>query len=293
MNYETGHSLPEEENQELARVQQLEIDLATLSADFEKLSERERLAQTKLEEVEADNFALRQKNDAAEDEIVSLKVEKYELIHDLAVSENLRFIGDVKLEGAQFINKRDAETNMLTKTAWREELSQTLKEARKEGYDVGIAWLDVDKFKLVNTIFGHLGADKIIKGLASKLSRESRIAEDSVGFGEDLANKRFVDGRYGGGDEFVVFGKLNQIYDFEDRRTSNRHDSTYSFEGFKNHIKEIIDEFIEEHPEVTSAVPDFGISVGFVSTIGREVYDVDSLLEEADTLMYEDKNRSK
>lgn len=85
-----------------------------------------------------------------------------------------------------------ARTDVLTQIANRghwESTSHDLVASLPRGGLVGLAVLDVDRFKLINDTLGHHIGDEVIKGVASRL----------VGVGD----QRMFVGRLGG-DEFVV-----------------------------------------------------------------------------------------
>ena len=68
-------------------------------------------------------------------------------------------------------------------------LDEALRRAEREGSHVGVVFLDVDRFKVVNDSLGHAAGDELLKAVADRL-RESLRPDDVVA--------RF------GGDEFTV-----------------------------------------------------------------------------------------
>jgi diguanylate cyclase (GGDEF)-like protein/PAS domain S-box-containing protein len=68
-------------------------------------------------------------------------------------------------------------------------LSQDLVEAREAGHQVGVLFIDVDNFKVINDSLGHTAGDEVVSLVASRI-------QEVLGVGDRL-------GRFGG-DEFVV-----------------------------------------------------------------------------------------
>lgn len=83
----------------------------------------------------------------------------------------------------------DALTGLPNRAALIERLEQEVARWERSGGDLLLAVLDVDHFKRINDDFGHLAGDKVLKIIASELSKRLRKTD-------------FI-ARYGG-EEFVV-----------------------------------------------------------------------------------------
>ncbi|MFV3304997.1 diguanylate cyclase domain-containing protein [Pseudomonas sp. NY15181] len=83
----------------------------------------------------------------------------------------------------------DALTGLPNRAALAERLEQEVARWERAGGDLLLAILDVDHFKRINDDFGHLAGDKVLKIIASELSKRLRKTD-------------FI-ARYGG-EEFVV-----------------------------------------------------------------------------------------
>jgi diguanylate cyclase (GGDEF)-like protein len=83
----------------------------------------------------------------------------------------------------------DAKTGLLNAVAWEHLAQHELGRARREGYDVAVLIIDIDRFKLVNDQYGHLVGDEVLRSVGKMLAAEVR-EYDTVG--------RF------GGEEFVA-----------------------------------------------------------------------------------------
>jgi len=89
--------------------------------------------------------------------------------------------------------QRRANTDQLTGLVNRHHLERIVNEAELTGYLRALLLLDLDGFKDVNDVYGHLAGDEVLVEVANRLRTHVR-APDSVG--------RL------GGDEFVVFVPL-------------------------------------------------------------------------------------
>lgn len=85
--------------------------------------------------------------------------------------------------------ERDSLTGLLNHTKIKERLSIELTRAKRQQSPLAFAMIDIDCFKGVNDIFGHLIGDRVIKSLSRLLKQRLR--------------KTDIIGRYGG-EEFAV-----------------------------------------------------------------------------------------
>jgi len=83
----------------------------------------------------------------------------------------------------------DAKTGLLNAIAWEHLAQRELSRAQRERYDVAVLIIDIDRFKLVNDMYGHLVGDAVLRSVGKVLAAEVR-EYDTVG--------RF------GGEEFVA-----------------------------------------------------------------------------------------
>lgn len=83
----------------------------------------------------------------------------------------------------------DAKTGLLNAVAWEHLAQRELARADRDGYDVAVLIIDIDRFKLVNDRYGHLVGDRVLHHVAKALAAGVR-EYDTVG--------RF------GGEEFVA-----------------------------------------------------------------------------------------
>ena len=152
----------------------------------------------------------------------------------------------------------DELTGLLNRAAFMERLSSALIR-RSAGETIGVIFLDVDRFKMINDSLGHAAGDRVVKAVGQRL----RVAA-----GEDATVARF------GGDEFVV--------SLTDRDGGGRVDE------LANTLTEVVTEpmsLIDGETFVT-------VSVG-VATADRAWVTADSLVRDADAAMYQAKDRGR
>ena len=82
----------------------------------------------------------------------------------------------------------DPLTGALNRRGFVEAAERELTRARRYGYPVGIAFVDVRGLKAVNDTDGHLAGDRLLKQVAATLRKSTR-ANDMVGRigGDELA----------------------------------------------------------------------------------------------------------
>jgi diguanylate cyclase (GGDEF)-like protein/PAS domain S-box-containing protein len=92
-------------------------------------------------------------------------------------------------EALQRQGLHDQLTGLPNRTLFRDRLQHALERADREGTEVAVLSLDVDRFKAVNDSLGHAAGDAVLRSVASRL-REVLRDEDTVA--------------RVGGDEFAV-----------------------------------------------------------------------------------------
>ncbi|MCO1655975.1 GGDEF domain-containing protein [Pseudonocardia humida] len=83
----------------------------------------------------------------------------------------------------------DAKTGLLTASAWRARADQAVRRVRRTRGAAAVLILDLDHFKLVNDVHGHLAGDGVLAAVAAELRAGVRQGD--------------VVGRFGG-EEFLV-----------------------------------------------------------------------------------------
>ena len=153
----------------------------------------------------------------------------------------------------------DVLTRLPNRALFKDRLGKALESAKRSHTKVGLLFLDLDHFKLINDTLGHHVGDNLLVYVAELLNRQLR--------GSDTIARI-------GGDEFVVM--LPQLNDEDDApRVAEK--LLASLEG--QHI-------IERHTLFVST------SIG-ISIFPEHAEDVGELIKRADTAMYEAKQKGR
>jgi diguanylate cyclase (GGDEF)-like protein/PAS domain S-box-containing protein len=96
---------------------------------------------------------------------------------------------------------RDPLTNLFNRRYLEETLDHEIARAAREGYSICIMMIDLDHFKKVNDTYGHEAGDKVLKAIATTLSRETRRGDFAC--------------RYGGEEFVVVMPNMNKLVAYE------------------------------------------------------------------------------
>ena len=149
---------------------------------------------------------------------------------------------------------RDALTGLPNRSLICEHLEACITTAKRASSLVGVVFLDLDRFKIINDSLGHDIGDKLLQSVANSLSDSIR-AKDSVG--------RL------GGDEFLIVMEADKV---DDIVTS---------------IQRLVDVLSHPHPIE-------GLELRSTASLGIAVYpedgvDVGVLMQRADLAMYKAK----
>lgn len=146
----------------------------------------------------------------------------------------------------------DSLTGLPNRALFVDRLATSL--AKRNGKTIGVLFVDIDNFKLVNDNFGHVVGDAVLRGVAERLSTPS--TEETVA--------RM------GGDEFAVL-----VNSFESRAALQTR--------VEDLLARLREPFVVDGREVHATA-----SIG-VAVAGRRHDNADDLLRDADAAMYEAK----
>ncbi|CAH2212082.1 putative bifunctional diguanylate cyclase/phosphodiesterase [Tepidibacter aestuarii] len=166
---------------------------------------------------------------------------------------------NILLKELNYLLFSDPLTNLLNRRAIENKLSESIEKTSKNNAKVGILFIGLDKFKLINDSLGHSAGDYILKKVANRLRviirEEDAIARSS-------------------GDEFVLIlneiNKLNEIVDI---------------------VKNIIDIF-ETPFTLKEKEVDINCSIG-ISIFPDNGNNVETLFKNADIAMYKSKENQR
>jgi len=151
----------------------------------------------------------------------------------------------------------DLLTGLPNRLLFHDRLHQAVRQARRTGAQLGLLFLDLDGFKLINDSLGHEVGDYLLQAVAKRLQSVVRA-------GDTVARI--------GGDEFVIL--LINIQSDDDAAKVARKIITTMAEPVE----------IENHELAAS------VSIG-ISLYPNDSDDIDSLLKNADRAMYRAKNK--
>lgn len=176
---------------------------------------------------------------------------------------------------------QDPQTGLLNKQAWRADIEKRIESNKP----FGIIFIDIDKFKQVNTKYGHVTADKLIDMRARLIRKSFNRKSDSLTH-ETLHLSRAGDeqpasiGRYGG-DEFGVVFDLSEIGGKHRPGTVEE-----AYEAEIGHARFVLSLPITMKDESGSyTIRDFGATIGAALWTPGCSLDVSGLIEQADQAM--------
>ncbi|MFA7387568.1 MAG: EAL domain-containing protein [Thiohalobacteraceae bacterium] len=162
-------------------------------------------------------------------------------------------------ERIEFLAHHDLLTGLPNRLLLRDRFEQALQRAERGKAHVGLLFLDLDNFKMVNDTLGHATGDKLLQAVVARIMRCMRDTDTVC--------------RHGG-DEFILL--LNEIPDME------------TVERIATSILAELSAPIEI--EGHSLNPSGSIGVSFYPEDGQ---DFDSLLQKADAAMYSAKDAGR
>lgn len=151
----------------------------------------------------------------------------------------------------------DSLTQIYNRNALDERMELEYKRWRRYGYQLGLAIIDIDHFKVINQQFGHLAGDKALKVVARALQSSLRDTDFLARFG---------------GEEFVIL--MPKI---------NADDLSIPLEHVGEHIRSLPFRFKQQQVTIT-------VSIG--ATLFRDTDKLLDAFERADQALYEAKSRS-
>lgn len=150
------------------------------------------------------------------------------------------------------VAEHDGLTGLLNRSAFLQTLQVAVPEARRQGLDFAVVYVDLDGFKPINDRFGHAVGDQLLAWVARQLVQAAR---------ENDAVARL------GGDEFALL-----------QRGVSDPDSAHR-------LGERLVQAISQPAEIETQLLQIGASVGIVMS-SADASDAEEFLRKADSAMY-------
>ncbi|GBG01412.1 hypothetical protein AZSI13_07390 [Azospira sp. I13] len=162
-------------------------------------------------------------------------------------------------ERIQFLAQHDSLTELPNRLLLQDRLAMAVAVAARDGHQVGVLFVDLDRFKTINDSLGHTVGDELIKEATRRL-------KDAVRESDTVARL--------GGDEFIVV--LHRIRQAED--------AGHVADGILAHLAQPFSVAGQEL-RVTASI---GISL-----FPSDGEDAEGLIKNADTAMFHAKERGR
>jgi len=159
-----------------------------------------------------------------------------------------------KMQDLEKIALLDPLTQLGNRRHLEMQVQSRLSEMRRYGWPFGILFIDVDKFKIINDVYGHDVGDRTLKMVAATMSNSLRVSD-------------FL-GRWGG-DEFLAI-VLNVTAD--------------ELFAIGNKLRALV-----EHSAVSTGRGFERVTVSVGATVAEADDTMDTLLKRADSIMYRSK----
>lgn len=180
------------------------------------------------------------------------------ITHYISVQENIQQEKEAQAQ-LQHLATHDLLTDLPNRNLLLERLRQAINSAQRADQQVGILFIDLDRFKLVNDSLGHVVGDELLRRVADRLRTCLRV-------GDTLARL--------GGDEFVLLlPGLNKPMDAAA-------------------VAEKLLEALTTPVQINRQALTTGCSIG-ISLYPTDSADEGILLQHADTAMYMAKERGR
>lgn len=119
--------------------------------------------------------------DLEEDEVTGTLMEEdhfYMVARDITVRRDAE-------ERARFHANHDALTGLPNRNLFRDRLGLALVQARRNKERLGVLFLNIDRFKSVNDLYGHAQADQLLNRVTERIQRCLRGGDTLARFGGD------------------------------------------------------------------------------------------------------------
>jgi len=162
-------------------------------------------------------------------------------------------------EMIRYMATHDSLTDLPNRNFCNRRLPQAISLAKRQGRNLSLLFIDLDRFKPINDKYGHATGDKVLLEVADRLKKMLRVSDSVCRLG---------------GDEFVILLE-----------------STPSVEGAEYVARKTI-ELLGEPIVADGHECSIGASIG-ISVFPLDSLDADTILRHADIAMYEAKKKGR
>lgn len=196
-------------------------------------------------------------------------------------------------EGLKDIAEHDSLTGLLNKGPFLKKLETALEDGKK----IGLLFIDLNNFKLVNDQISHPAGDYIIESFAELLKSNVRTS-DELGYGgvSNDTNENYQIGRFGG-DEFWIMVDLDGEVDVSEEGDRVGAVGIDALTVVSDRIEQAIPAFIESREYKGESISEKLQSIGFNAAIGAVVPEenesIDDFVARASNVMHMNKEKLK
>jgi diguanylate cyclase (GGDEF)-like protein len=155
----------------------------------------------------------------------------------------------------------DSKTRLYNINYFCRRLSEELSRIKRYNEELSLLMIDIDHFKNINDKCGHLVGDKVLELISNKIKENIRISD--------------IPSRFGG-EEFIIM------------LTQTSKDNAFNF---AERIRTIIENESIRH--LTDKIKRVTISIGISHCSKSNYIDMDTLIRQADSALYESKQMGR
>ncbi len=106
------------------------------------------------------------------------------IAHFVAIHEDIteRKAAEARFE---YVAEHDVLTGLANRTVFQRSLTEAMTRAKRNGTMLGVMFLDLDRFKIINDSLGHISGDQLLKAIASRLRAAVRSTDVVARLGGD------------------------------------------------------------------------------------------------------------
>lgn len=187
------------------------------------------------------------------------RLEEYQRVLESAVEKRTKELNNINVK-LQILATTDSLSGVRNRRSFYESCGPMIKFNRRENKNLAVLMIDIDKFKMINDIYGHSIGDEVIKNMASKT--------------EETLRKSDIFGRLGGEEFAAVLPNTSQ------------RGALKAAENIRKEIEAL--EFKTPKDEIIK----FTISIG-VAQLKSDDPDLETILHRADLALYEAKKEGR